>query len=126
MAPKASPLTKLRTLCLAFPQAHEVGAWGEPTFRVKKGKMFATYAAAGNHHGAGRPAVWIKNVPSNQELLIASQPGRIFKPAYVGPFGWIGVYLDQRVSWRQVNALLADGWRMAAPKSVLKKVKAKT
>ena len=27
------PLTRLRKLCLALPEAHEVEAWGEPTFR---------------------------------------------------------------------------------------------
>ena len=57
MAPR--PLTRLRKLCLALPQAHEVEAWGEPTFRVRN-KLFAMYAAAGNHHGDGRPAVWCK------------------------------------------------------------------
>ena len=49
-----NPLDRLRALCLALPEAHEVLAWGEPTFRVKN-KMFATYSASGNHHGAGRP-----------------------------------------------------------------------
>jgi len=49
------PLARLRKLCLALPEAHEVEAWGEPTFRVRN-KLFGMYAAASNHHGAGRPA----------------------------------------------------------------------
>ena len=39
-----SPLTRVRKLCLALPEAHEVEAWGEPTFRVKN-KLFAMYAS---------------------------------------------------------------------------------
>ena len=38
----ASPLSRLRKLCLALPEAHEVEAWGESTFRVKN-KIFAMY-----------------------------------------------------------------------------------
>ena len=67
------PLTKLRKLCLALPQAHEVEAWGEPTFRVKN-KLFAMFADASNHHGGGRPAVWCKAAPGNQELMIGLAP----------------------------------------------------
>ena len=54
-----TPLPRLRKICLTLPGAHEVEAWGEPTFRVKN-KLFAMYAADGNHHGSGRSSVWIK------------------------------------------------------------------
>lgn len=114
-----SPLTKLRKLCLALPAAHEVEAWGEPTFRVK-GKLFAMYAHASNHHGAGRHSVWIKATKENQALMIRTQPDRFFKPPYVGPSGWVGVYLDESPDWDEVTELLRDGWKMTAPKRVLR------
>lgn len=109
------PLLRLRKLCLALPEAHEVEAWGEPTFRVRQ-KLFAMYASAGNHHGAGRPAVWCKATKINQELLISAAPGRFFSPPYVGPSGWIGVWLDRDVEWTEVAELLRDAYRLAAPK----------
>jgi hypothetical protein len=108
---------KLRTLCLAFPGATEKEAWGEPTFRAPK--IFAMCASASTHHGAGRPAVWIKASPMNQQLVIDSDPDRYFKPPYVGPSGWIGVYLDKRPPWKAIQALLEDGFRQVAPKKVL-------
>lgn len=110
----ADPLPRLRTLCLALPESSEKLAWGEPTFRVKD-KLFAMYANADNHHGGGRPAVWIKAMPMNQALVIESDPARYFKPPYVGPSGWIGVWLDRRPPWKAIEALLDDGWRQAAP-----------
>ena len=113
-----SPLVRLRKLCLALPEAHEVVAWGEPTFRVRN-KMFATYASAGNHHGAGRPAVWLKAAPGNQALMVEADPKRFFRPPYVGPNGWIGVWLDGRVRWGQLAELLLDGYRLVAPKRLL-------
>lgn len=112
------PIVRLRALCLALPEATEKLAWGAPTFRVKD-KLFAMYAQADNHHGSGRPAVWVKAMPANQSLVIADDPARYFKPAYVGPSGWIGVWLDKRPPWAAVEALLEDGFRQVAPKKVL-------
>jgi predicted DNA-binding protein (MmcQ/YjbR family) len=112
------PLLRLRPICLAFPEATEKEAWGAPTFRVKD-KLFAMYAKADNHHGSGRPAVWIKAKPANQALVIESDPARYFKPAYVGPSGWIGVWLDKRPPWSAIQSLLDDGFRQVAPRKVL-------
>jgi hypothetical protein len=109
------PLTRLRKLCLALPEAHEVEAWGEPTFRVRN-KLFAMYADAGNHHGGGRPAVWCKAGPGNQDLLVRAAPERFFVPPYVGPSGWIGVYLDGAVDWGELAELLRDAYALTAPK----------
>ena len=113
-----TPLGRLRTICLALPDAHEARAWGEPTFRVR-GKIFAMHADASNHHGAGRPAVWVKAAPGNQELMIKAAPHRFFRPPYVGPSGWIGIWLDGNVPWTVVRQLVTDAWRLTAPKRLL-------
>ncbi len=115
MSPVARPLARLRKLCLALPEAHEVEAWGEPTFRVRN-KLFAMYADAGNHHGAGRAAVWCKAAPGNQALMVRAEPERFFVPLYVGPSGSIGVCLDRSPDWNEVAELLRDSYRLTAPK----------
>jgi hypothetical protein len=111
-------LARVRALCLALPEAHEEEAWGSPTFRVRN-KIFAYYAEADNHHGAGHHAVWCKATPTSQQHMIASDPERYFLPPYVGPKGWIGMRLDRRVSWRAVDELLRDAYRLTAPKKLL-------
>lgn len=122
----ASPLPHLRKLCLSLPETHEVEAWGEPTFRIKGGKIFAMYAADGNHHGSGRSSVWIKAMAENQALMIRAQPDRYFKPPYVGPSGWVGVFLDKSPDWNEVGELLRDGWKLiGGEKAVAKALKAK-
>jgi hypothetical protein len=113
MAPR--PLTRLRKLCLALPQAHEVEAWGEPTFRIRN-KLFAMYASAGSHHGDGRSAVWCKAAPTNQALMVSAAPARFFVSPYVGPSGWVGVWLDGDVDWAELGELLRDAYRLVAPK----------
>lgn len=112
MAPR--PLIRLRKLCLALPETHEVEAWGEPTFRVRN-KLFAMYASAGNHHGAGRPAVWCKATRMNQAMMVEAEPKRFFVPPYVGPSGWVGVWLDG-AAWDDLGDLLRDAYLLVAPK----------
>lgn len=114
----SSSVDKLRELCLVLPEAHEVEAWGEPTFRVKN-KIFAMYASSETHHGNGRPSVWVKAAPGEQELLIRAAPERFFVPPYVGKDGWVGVWLDRRPKWKEVELLLRDAYRLNAPKKLL-------
>lgn len=116
MAPR--PLIRLRSLCLALPEAHEVEAWGEPTFRVRK-KLFAMFASASTHHGGGRHSVWCKAAPGNQQFMVRDAPDRFFVPPYVGPSGWIGIYLDGDVDWPDVGELLRDSYRLIAPKRLV-------
>ena len=110
-----SPLARLRKICLSLPDTQEVEAWGEPTFRVKD-RIFAMYAAANNHHGAGHHSVWLMATPVNQGLMIGAKPKRFFVPPYVGPFGWVGVRLDGRVNWREVAELVKDAYELRVAK----------
>lgn len=114
-APVPTPIQRLRSLCLALPEAHEVEAWGEPTFRVRN-KIFAMYAASENHHGAGRPSVWCKSTHLIQDMLVHEDPARYFAPPYVGPKGWLGIRLDRRPNWKTIRELLDDAYLLTAPK----------
>jgi hypothetical protein len=113
-------LVRLRKLALALPESHEVPAWGTSTFRIKKGKIFAMYSDSATHTGKGRCGVWIKATAVNQQLMIEHAPARFFYPPYVGTVGWIGVYLDSKTDWVELADLLADGWRLIAPKRLLR------
>jgi hypothetical protein len=112
------PITRLRKLCLALPEAHEVEAWGTPTFRVRN-KMFAMYASADTHAGRGRNGAWIKAAPGDQERMVRAAPQCFFVPPYVGPSGWVGVWLNGEVGWEDVAEFLRDGYRLVAPKRLL-------
>lgn len=111
------PLTRLRKLCLALPEAHEVEAWGEPTFRVRN-RMFAMYASASNHHGGGRHAVWFKAAPGDQPRMVKAAPQTFFVPPYMGKSGWVGMWLDADTDWSLTAELAADAYRLVAPKQL--------
>jgi len=110
-------LGRLRRICLALPEAHEVEAWGEPTFRVRN-KLFAMHSSAGTHHGRGRPGVWIASTHVSQDMVLRARPDRYFSPPYVGPSGWIGAWLDKSPLWSEITELLRDAYRLKAPKKL--------
>jgi predicted DNA-binding protein (MmcQ/YjbR family) len=113
----ANPVLKrLREVCLALPEAFEKEAWGECTFRVTGGSMFAM--TDNNHHKSRHVAVWVKAPPMVQEILVNSDAKRFFIPPYMGPKGWVGVRLDYKVNWDEVAAILKDGYLMSAPKRI--------
>lgn len=118
MPRKDSPLARLRKICLALPSSTEVEAWGSPTFRC--GKIFAMYAHADDHHGAGRHGVWLKAAPGNQALMVRDRPNRFFVPPYVGPSGWIGVWIDKNPPWKEIELLIEESWRLIAPLKIRK------
>ncbi len=107
-------LRRLREVCLALPEAFEKEAWGECTFRVTGGSMFAMTDC--NHHGSGHIAVWVKAPAMVQEILVNSDAKRFFVPPYMGPKGWVGVRIDYKVNWDEVGAILKDGYLMSVPK----------
>ena len=106
-------IKRLRETCLAFPAVFEKEAWGECTFRVTGGKMFAMTDS--NHHNSGHLAVWVMAPPTVQETLIRSMPERFFNPPYVGVKGWVGVRLDTSIDWDELAAILQDGYLISAP-----------
>jgi hypothetical protein len=109
-------INRLRKVCLALPETFEKEAWGECTFRVIGGSMFAM--TDNNHHGSGHLAVWVKAPPMVQEILVKSDSRRFFVPPYVGPKGWVGVRFDDRVNWDELAGILKDGYLMSAPKKL--------
>ena len=95
-----------------MPDTWEKRSHGEPTFWVGK-RTFAMFADAGNHHGAGRYAVWCLATHATQDLLVSRSPDRYFVPPYVGPSGWVGIYLDRRPRWTDVAERLRHSRELA-------------
>ncbi len=112
-------IARLRTIILAFPDAFEKEAWGEATFRVDGGTMFAMSDC--DHHDSGHIAVWVKAPPLAQEHLIEKNPARFFRPPYMGPKGWVGVRLESKdgpvkVDWMELEKILRAGYELSVPK----------
>jgi predicted DNA-binding protein (MmcQ/YjbR family) len=112
-----SSIERVRTLCLALPEAFELEAWDHPTFRVGsgRGKIFCTAAKDGS-------SLTLKADPLEREALLA-QGEPFFIPPYVGTKGWVGIRLEQpRIDWEEVAELIAISYCLIAPKRLTEKV----
>jgi hypothetical protein len=108
---------RLRTICLALPEAGERLSHGEPTWFAGKGKVFAMLDS--HHHGASHLSVWLPQPLGVQESLIEHDPERFFRPPYVGPSGWVGVVLDTGPDWKVVEVLVRDAFVHVATRKLV-------
>lgn len=106
-------LSDLRAVCLAFPEAAEVEAWGRPTFRAGK-RIFAVFGGTDDHPHA----VVFKPAPEERPALIADS--RFYVPPYFGPSGWLALdFTAAAVDWTEVRELMETSYRQVALKRML-------
>ena len=121
---KKEPLVRLRSFIDALPETSEKLSHGAPTWGGGK-KTFATYHDGHYDETHHARAVWIKAEAGAQQALIESDPEVFYRPKYLGPAGWVGVRLEGKVDWAQVEFLLLAGYRLVAPKRALAALDAK-
>jgi hypothetical protein len=108
---------RLAELCEDLPGVEQSpgGEHGRHVGYVVRKKTFAYFTD--DHHGDGRLALSVKAPPGEQEALVGAEPERFFVPPYLGPRGWVGLYLDREPpDWDEVAELLTEAYRMTAPK----------
>jgi predicted DNA-binding protein (MmcQ/YjbR family) len=107
-------LPDVRKVCLAFPEAVEVEAWGRPTFRAGK-KIFAVFTGDDDHQFA----VIFKPEPGERAALLGDR--RFYVPPYFGPGGWLSLDLTASpVDWGEVAELMEGSYRQVALVRMLK------
>lgn len=114
-------LAEVRRIALGFPEAFEKVSWGRPVFCAPK--MFAMYG--GSVKGATKGdytqyphSVLVKVDDSDRRAL--EQDRRFFFPAYMGPFGWLGLDLAAaKVDWAEVTELVDASFRLVASKKLV-------
>jgi predicted DNA-binding protein (MmcQ/YjbR family) len=109
------PRARVLALCTALP---EVTSEGDQHLKFQvRNKTFAYYLD--DHHGDGLVALCCKAAPGEAASLIASDPNRFYRPAYLGHRGWIALRLDTEVlDWDEVEELLVDAYALTAPKKL--------
>jgi predicted DNA-binding protein (MmcQ/YjbR family) len=110
-------LDRLRAICLALPEAQEKISHGEPTWFAGKGKVFAMFDD--HHHGAEHVSVWLPAPAGAQEVLIANDPKRFWRPPYLGHRGWVAIALDTKPKWGLVADLVLEAYRLVATKKLI-------
>ena len=120
MSPDPSvELARVRALCLALPEAAERLSHGAPGFHIEGGRFFAYFWH--DHHADHETIVIVKTSGAEEQaMLIEMDPDCYFKPAYLGPSGWVAMRLDRAdTDWDRVGDRIAISWELVAPRRLL-------
>ena len=80
-----------------------------------RSKTFAYYLE--DHHGDARVEVCCKAPTGDQRALIAMDPERYYRPAYLARHGCVSLWLDlPTTDWEEIAELVLDSYRLVAPK----------
>lgn len=116
-------LARVRQLALALPGAAEKVTHGWPAFYTVK--VFAYYGGSIKVDG--------RYVRHDSSLLVLPDPGeyealaqdeRVYRPAYLGPYGWLGLDLGADTDWTEVAELLDASYRITAPRRLVSQLDA--
>jgi predicted DNA-binding protein (MmcQ/YjbR family) len=102
-------MVRLRGICMGFPDAAEVSAWGRSTYRTPT-KIFVVAGAS-----VEIPFSMVFKPDPEDEPALRQDP-RMFSPPYWGPFGWLGVPLGDDSDWDEVAELVDASYRLVALK----------
>ena len=113
------PLARVRAIALKLPNATERESHGAPGFLVEGGKFFAYFWA--DHHGDGETAGLAKTRGADEQAaLIEHDPDSYYKPAYLGPSGWVALRVGATdTDWDRVADRIATSWELVAPARLL-------
>ncbi|MFC9946467.1 MmcQ/YjbR family DNA-binding protein [Streptomyces pratensis] len=102
----------VRAIALSLPDTAEKLAWGRPTFRVT-GKIFAAL-------GDDDATMGVKCPVEDRAELIASEPEKFFvREGHDDTYAWLRVRLAALDDTVELNAVLTDSWRQAAPRRLV-------
>lgn len=108
-------LAEVRRVTLHLPGTAEKVSHGRPAFYTKK--IFAYYGGAVRRDDGEwfqHPHA-IMTLPDAGERLALLEDPRCFVPAYLGPYGWLGLDLDAGTDWSEVSELVDASYRNTAP-----------
>jgi predicted DNA-binding protein (MmcQ/YjbR family) len=100
----ASPLPRLRKICLALPGASETENFGHPFFRFKT-KPFCIFLGAEDD-----PAIAIKVAKAEQGMFL--EDSRFSRTPYIGRHGWVSLKAAGRLDWEEVEELVKSSYRL--------------
>lgn len=111
-------LARVRELALALPGAAEKVTHGWPAFYTVK--VFAYYGGSIKVDGSYvRHDSSLLVLPDPAEYEALAQDPRVYRPAYLGPYGWLGLDLGPDTDWTEVAELLDTSYRITAPRRLV-------
>lgn len=109
---------RIVALVESLPEATATSCGNQHLSLEVGGKRFGYYLD--DHHGDRRVALNCKAEPGGNATLVDFAPERFHIPAYLGPRGWVGLWIDlPNIDWAEVHSILIDAYRLTAPKRLV-------
>jgi hypothetical protein len=116
-------VSRLRAICLEFPDAYEEQAWVGTRWMIRK-KNFAHVLRI----DAGWPPAYARAAKTEGPVTVLTfrssarlQAPRFSKPPFFKPVWWpdiAGMTIDARTDWEEASDLLAGSYRLLAPRQL--------
>lgn len=110
----AAVFERVRTLCLALPEAELTSDRWAHSFKVRR-RVFAHLLAVDEAGGDHVTVLVFTADPDEQEALLAS--GHPFFPTRSGR-NRVGMVLDGSPDWDEVGELVTESYRLVAPRKL--------
>ncbi|WP_369690135.1 MmcQ/YjbR family DNA-binding protein [Nocardia inohanensis] len=98
-------------MALSLPETKELFEWQMPTFRVK-GKLFLTLPEHESSMAVRCPI-------ADRDELVQAEPEKFWIAGHEANNAWIRVHLSALEDLDELEAIIADSWRQAAPRELL-------
>jgi predicted DNA-binding protein (MmcQ/YjbR family) len=109
-------LDRLRPVAMALPEVVEAtDGFGHISFRVRN----KPFVIVGHGH-AGEGSLSIKSDIETQQFLVDHLGFE--RTPFIGQHGWVSLPGLPPESWEEIERLIADGYRLAAPASLARRV----
>jgi predicted DNA-binding protein (MmcQ/YjbR family) len=102
--------SRVRAICLSYPETTETNSWGHPNFRAGK-KTFITLEQKDS-----RPCIAFRLL-QDQVQELCKEKG--FFPTPYGKGLWVSLYADGRLNWRSIQNRIDQSYRLVAIKRML-------
>lgn len=108
-------IARVQGATAGLPEVEQiVDGHGHTSFQVR-GKTFVMVG-----QGTGSGSLSIKSDPDTQRYLIEHRG--FLRTRYIGQHGWVSVPELPPRSWDEIDDLVVDGYLLAAPKTLARKV----
>ncbi|MFC9993604.1 MmcQ/YjbR family DNA-binding protein [Nocardia sp. NPDC127526] len=101
----------VRAVALSLPETRELLEWNMPTFRVK-GKLFLTLPESETSMAVRCPI-------ADRDELVRSEPHKFWIATHEAYNAWVRVRLATLDDREELEAIILDSWRQAAPRQLV-------
>ncbi|AQP52505.1 MmcQ/YjbR family DNA-binding protein [Tessaracoccus flavescens] len=108
-------LARVRALAIDLPGAQEKLVVGHPAFYTRKVFCYYGMSHKVDGHWERRPRTVSFLLPEDERRAMLEDP-RVHVPGYIGPYGWLSMFLNDETDWAEVAELIQLSYRETAGK----------